>query len=74
MHEALQFPLDEGAVIDQVAAEQGASGLLVERDGAGRVTRNMQDLEGTVAGVDNVALVERAGERCRRQPVAGECA
>src|SRR4051794_32374130 len=50
--------IDERPVIDDITRDEDAGPGLEQPDAAGRVTRRMDDLEGAVAEVEDVALVQ----------------
>ena len=52
--------IDQRSVIDDVARQEGAGLLLEQADAAGRMARRVDDLEGAVAQVDDIALFEDA--------------
>ena len=59
--------VEQRAVVDRIAAEQGAGRMLPERNRAGRVTRKVQHLEVAIARVERVTLADvtqrRYGQR-----------
>src|SRR5688500_837854 len=57
--------VDECPIINNIAAEEDTGFEFIQRNRAGRVTRHMENLEGTVTGVHDIPLVEKAGERSR---------
>src|SRR5262245_25557728 len=63
--------IDQRAVIDDVAGEEDAGPCLEERDAARRVSRGVDDLEGAVSEIDQIAMAEKARRRCRCDAIGG---
>ena len=61
--------VDEFVIIDRVAAEEQAVGLIEEADGVGRMAGQFEHREAPVAEVHEITLGELSGQRCRRDAV-----